>query len=154
MVHCLNRIHNEAHMKDFTKAFHNTDSYIINGDGQTIPIRFTVISKLEGDQVKYKASFCSHHEKQFVKKEGVKNAMDAPEWSFPLSDIDVDEDGTYTHTNITSAIMSDMVRHIDDMPRNHRRWFTDDCYGSDIRDEFMMHVAMEQLMAEFLAETS
>lgn len=134
-------------MDNYTKAIHVQDAYIINGEGTLVPTRFTIISKLDGDLVKYNMSFCSPHEKQFKKKDGVHFAKQAEEWSFPLSDI-----AEHNEREITNAIIADAVNnHFESIPRHHQRWFTDDNYGSDIRtilqnEQMVRSIAEEVLM--------
>lgn len=149
-------------MDNFTKAYHVRDSYIINGEGAHIPVRMTVISKMDGDVVRYKASFCPPTEKygidkdgntyklttprhkQFNKKEGVKYAKEAPEWSFPLSVIE-----NHTHSEVTNAIMSDMIaNHIDEIPTNVQRWLTGDNFGSDLHEAYETKLMFEMMLAD------
>jgi len=149
-------------MENFTKAYHIRDGYILNGEGKHIPIRMTVISKMDGDQVRYKASFCppsekygvdkdgneyllkSPRHKQFNKKDGVKYAQQAPEWAFPLSEVE-----NHTHSDITNAIMSDMAKnHIDEVPTNVKRWLLGENFGSDLHDRYEEKLMFEMMLAD------
>lgn len=134
-------------MKDFTKAFHVTDAYIINGEGTKVKTRFTILSKMDKDKVKYKVSFCAPSEPQFKKKDGVANAMNAPEWSFPIENVGDD----HNHATITDAILLDMLHnHVDEMPSNHRRWITNDNFGSDIREYYEQQELLELMLQDML----
>ena len=136
-------------MKDFTKAFHEKDAYIINGEGRKIPIQFTVISKLDKDQVKYKMSFCASTEKQFKKKDGVSQAQAAPEWSFPIDRLE-----NHTHQEITSTILTDAFEnHFDSIPTNHQRWFSGDNFGSDLKDFYEKQHMFELFLNEVIQES-
>ena len=151
-------------MDNFTKAFHIRDGYIFNGVGTRIPVRMTIISRLDGDEVKYKASFCPPTEKygtnkegkeyllrkpkikQFNKKMGVLYAKNAPEWSFPLSNVE-----EHTHINITNAIMEDMYRnHLEELPTNVQRWISGDNFGSNLHEIYEHKLLFDLVMNEAL----
>lgn len=141
-------------MNNFTKAVHFKDAYIVNGNNDLVPTRFTIISRLEGDTVYYKASFCSASEKQFKKKDGVKYAQLSPEWSFPISKVDERGEG-HNHQSITACILSDMAEnHIQDMPYNHRRWFNGDNFGSDLEEAFMLDMMINDILSEAVEQLS
>lgn len=151
-------------MDNYTKAYHIQDAYIINGEGTRIPIRMTVISRLDQDVIRYKAAFCPPTEKygidkdgneyllrkprhkQFNKKEGVAYAQQAPEWTFPIANVE-----EHTHDNITNAIMSDMVvNHIDEVPTNIQRWLLGDNFGSDLHEVYEARQMCEMFMNDVL----
>lgn len=135
-------------MQNFTKAHHLQDAYIINGEGEKIKTRFTIISRLIEDDVVYQVSFCSHTEKQFNKKVGVAEARKAPEWSFPISVIE-----DHNHVEIMNAIATDIVEnHLDEVPKHHRRWLTGDNYGSDISEYIQIQEMVRDSVMEVLTE--
>lgn len=108
-------------LQPFTKAKHFQE-YFMNSIGRVIPVRFTILSKIneDGNSVDYSVAWCATDEKQFRKKEGVAVAKTKPVFTVELDDVP-DKHANY---NINDAILVDLYEnHYDEIPYSHRKFF-------------------------------
>lgn len=103
-----------ASLAPFSKAKHYNETFV-NGAGNRVPVRFTVLSKIseDGNFVDYAVAWCATTEKVFRKKDGVAIAKTKPVYRVELSD----RDDRHAHYMIEHAILEDLhENHWDEIP--------------------------------------
>lgn len=103
------------------RSKHLTQLGYVNGEGKFVPTRMTLQYYLDGDDIVYRYSCCSHHEKQYVKKIGNEIA-EKSEWQtapFRFSSPHYPK----TAFIVMEILIDIFVEHKQFLPRHHQRFF-------------------------------